>query len=105
MMGAVRFAKRIGRARDRPLDAKGVGVHSIGVGAKHVRSVGSREGAAASRHRAVPCPRASLAELVDDRLRFNRKTFVGASLAVCGTIRIHAMAYESLARLTTSQVR
>jgi hypothetical protein len=31
MMGAVRFAKRIGRARDRPLDAKGVGVHSIGL--------------------------------------------------------------------------
>jgi hypothetical protein len=31
MMGAVRFAKRIGPARDRPLDANGVGGHSIGV--------------------------------------------------------------------------
>jgi hypothetical protein len=31
MMGAMRFAKRIGRARDRPLDAKGVGGHSIGL--------------------------------------------------------------------------
>jgi hypothetical protein len=31
MMAAVRFAKRIGPARDRPLDANGVGGHSIGV--------------------------------------------------------------------------
>jgi hypothetical protein len=30
-MGAMRFAKRIGPARDRPLDANGVGGHSIGV--------------------------------------------------------------------------
>ena len=29
MMAAVRFAKRIGPARDRPLDANGVGGHSI----------------------------------------------------------------------------
>jgi len=28
-MAAVRFAKRIGPARDRPLDANGVGGHSI----------------------------------------------------------------------------
>ena len=31
MMAAVRFAKRMGLARDRPLDANGVGGHSIGV--------------------------------------------------------------------------
>jgi hypothetical protein len=31
MMAAVRFAKRISPARDRPLDANGVGGHSIGV--------------------------------------------------------------------------
>ena len=31
MTGAVRFAKRIGPARGRPLDAKGVGGHSIGL--------------------------------------------------------------------------
>ena len=30
MMAAVRFAKRMGLARDRPLDANGVGGHSIG---------------------------------------------------------------------------
>ena len=31
MMAAMRFAKRIGPARDRPLDANGLGGHSIGV--------------------------------------------------------------------------
>ena len=31
MKAAVRFAKRIGPARDRPLDANGLGGHSIGV--------------------------------------------------------------------------
>ena len=30
MMATVRFAKRIGPVRDRPLDANGVGGHSIG---------------------------------------------------------------------------
>ena len=82
MMGAVRFAKRIGPARDRPLDAKGVGVHSIGL----VQSTFAQLGRARAQLEptpAVPCPRASLAELVDDRtpIQAARHSY-GASLAV-----------------------
>jgi hypothetical protein len=89
MTAAVRFAQPTGPVPDHPLDANGVGGHKHWRGAKHVRPVGSREGVsrhAASRHRGVPRPRALLVEPVDDRLRLNRRTFVGASLAVGGAV-------------------